>query len=285
MSMRVITTVKTMQQTAEALRKEKRIALVPTMGYLHEGHLSLVRRAREVAGVTVVSIFVNPIQFGPKEDLSRYPRDFERDARLLEQERTDILFYPDAQEMYSSGYATYIQVRRLEDRLCGLTREGHFTGVATVVAKLLHAVKPHVALFGQKDYQQLKIIERMVQDLNMDVEIVGCPTVREKDGLAMSSRNTYLSPQEREKALLLPGALNKVQSLFDAGVRSASALKSEAERVLTSKEEVAVEYVTICDAETLEDLELIEKKAVIAVAARVGATRLIDNSILTDKSS
>jgi pantoate--beta-alanine ligase len=282
--MRVIATVKAMQQTAEGLRKEKRVALVPTMGYLHEGHLSLVRQARDAADIVVASIFVNPIQFGPKEDLSRYPRDFERDAALLQQQKTDIIFCPDADEMYPPGYSTYIQVRGLEDHLCGLTREGHFTGVATVVAKLFNAVKPHLALFGQKDYQQLKVIERMVRDLNMDIEIIGCPTVREKDGLAMSSRNTYLSAPEREKALLLSVALNRVGELFGQGERSASVLKKEAGRVLTSEGGVDVEYVTICDAETLEDVKRIDRKAVLAIAARVGRTRLIDNTVLTDNS-
>ena len=196
-----------MQETADSLRRDKRIGFVPTMGYLHEGHLALVRKARELADVVVVSIFVNPIQFGPTEDLAKYPRDLARDMKLLENEKTDILFYPDYRQMYPDGYTTYIQVRGLEDYLCGQTRKGillawlplsrssqHFVGVATVVAKLFNMVKPHVAVFGQKDYQQLTIIERMVKDLNMDVQIIPYPTVREKDGLAMSSRNDVSLP-------------------------------------------------------------------------------------------
>ncbi|MBP7529092.1 MAG: pantoate--beta-alanine ligase, partial [Syntrophorhabdaceae bacterium] len=170
--MKIIRTVPEMQRTSDELRKDKRIAFVPTMGYLHEGHLALVRKARELADVVIVSIFVNPIQFGPKEDLSRYPRDFDRDADLLGKEKTDIIFYPDDGEMYTEGFTTYVEVRKLEDHLCGKSRIGHFTGVATVVAKLFNIVKPHYAVFGQKDYQQLMVIEKMVKDLNMDVEIV-----------------------------------------------------------------------------------------------------------------
>ncbi|MDD5245388.1 MAG: pantoate--beta-alanine ligase, partial [Syntrophorhabdaceae bacterium] len=196
-NMKTITTVKEMQAVSDQLRKDKKIAFVPTMGYLHEGHLALVRKARELGDIVAASIFVNPTQFGPKEDLAKYPRNFDRDAQLLDREKTDIIFYPDAREMYPEGYSTYIEVRKLQDHLCGKTRAGHFTGVATVVAKLFNIVKPHFAIFGQKDYQQLKVIERMVRDLNMDIEIVPYPTVRESDGLAMSSRNTYLSPEER----------------------------------------------------------------------------------------
>ena len=280
--MRIIKTVKEMQEVADELRKDKKIGFVPTMGYLHEGHLALVKKAREISDVVIASIFVNPTQFGPSEDLARYPRDFERDRKLLEQEKTDIIFSPDVNEMYPLEYSTYVQVRDLEDYLCGRTRTGHFIGVATVVAKLFNIVKPHFSVFGQKDYQQLKIIERMVRDLNMDLEIVPYPTVREPDGLAMSSRNTYLSPDEREKALLIYAAMKRVESLFNCGERGVSVLVKLVKQTLSSKEGIEIEYITLSDAETLVEIEKIEKKAVLAIACRIGRTRLIDNTILTE---
>jgi pantoate--beta-alanine ligase len=280
-TMKVIRTVREMQQIAETLRIEgRRIALVPTMGYLHEGHLALVRKTKELADTVVVSIFVNPIQFGPKEDLSTYPRDFERDEGLLEQERTDIIFYPDVPEMYPDRYSTYVEVRELGNHLCGRRREGHFVGVTTVVAKLFNAVKPHFAIFGQKDYQQLKIIQRMVKDLNMDVKIIGFPTVREEGGLAMSSRNSYLGDTDRRKALLIHASMEKVREMFIAGEKSAAVLKNIARSMLEFEEGVDVEYVDVCDTETLEEVEKIGDSALLAVALRVGKTRLIDNTIL-----
>jgi pantoate--beta-alanine ligase len=281
--MEIIRTVREMQEASEACRKDgRRVAVVPTMGYLHEGHLALVRRARELADVVVATIFVNPIQFGPKEDFARYPRDFERDRALLEKEGTDVIFFPDVREMYPEGYATYIQVRGLENHLCGLKREGHFVGVATVVAKLFLAVKPHVAVFGQKDYQQLKIIQRMAKDLNMGIDVIGHPTVREEGGLAMSSRNSYLSPDEREKALLIHASMRHAEELFREGERNAHVLQAEVRKVLASGEGIEPEYVTVCDADTFQDLEEIAGNAVLAIAARVGKTRLIDNTILTE---
>jgi pantoate--beta-alanine ligase len=280
--MRIIKSTKEMQSFSDELRKDRKIGFVPTMGYLHEGHLALVRKARELADVAVVSIFVNPIQFGPTEDLDRYPRDLERDMGLLEQEQTDLIFFPDAKEMYPQGFSTYIEVRELEDHLCGRTRIGHFTGVATVVAKLFNIVKPHFAVFGQKDYQQLKIIEKMVRDLNMDLQVVPHPTVREKDGLAMSSRNTYLSPEEREKGLLIHASIQKLEALVAQGQRNVEVLTEEARRILNSKGGVEIEYVTISDAETLEAISRIEGKALLAIACRVGKTRLIDNTILLE---
>lgn len=282
--MLIIETVKDMQQAAETLRREgEKIGFVPTMGYLHEGHLALVRKARELSDIVVVSIFVNPAQFGPNEDLAKYPRDMERDKNLLEQEKTDIIFFPDRKEMYPDMYSTYIQVRELEDHLCGFSRKGHFVGVATVVAKLFNIVKPHYAIFGQKDYQQLKIIERMARDLNMDLEIVSFPTVREKGGLAMSSRNTYLGPEEREKGLLIYASMKKVEELFKDGERDVAVLKKEAEKILSSRDGIDIEYVSISDTETLTELVHIHNnKAVLAIACRVGKTRLIDNTILTE---
>ena len=281
--MRIIETVKEMQHVADELRRQgKKIGFVPTMGFLHEGHLSLVRKSRELSDVTVVSIFVNPTQFGPSEDLAKYPRDFERDRQLLEQEKTDIIFFPDGKEMYPDRYSTYIQVRELENHLCGKSRAGHFVGVATVVAKLFNIVKPHYAVFGQKDYQQLKVIERMVDDLNMDLEVVAYPTVREKDGLAMSSRNSYLSAAEHEKALLIYASINKIQELFKAGMRETATLREEATKILNSGTDIDIEYITISDAETLVEIDRIQDKAVLAIACRVGKTRLIDNTILTE---
>jgi pantoate--beta-alanine ligase len=281
--MKIIRTVKEMQEASDASRKEgKTIGFVPTMGYLHGGHLALVRKARGLADVVVASIFVNPIQFDPKEDLSRYPRDFERDRALLERELTDVIYFPDVAEMYPQGYSTYVEVKELEDHLCGLSRKGHFGGVATVVAKLFNAVKPHLAVFGQKDYQQLKIIQRMVRDLNMDIEIIGYPTVREEGGLAMSSRNAYLSADEREKALLIQASMKKVEELFRGGERKARVLEEEARRVLTSKDGIDIEYVTLCDPETFHGLEKVGASALLAIAAKVGKTRLIDNTVLTE---
>jgi pantoate--beta-alanine ligase len=280
--MRVIESVKDMQSFSNSVRHEKRIGLVPTMGFLHEGHLALVRKARELSDLVVVSIFVNPIQFGPNEDFDRYPRDFERDKALLESEKTDVIFYPERGELYQEGYCTYIQVRGLEDRLCGQTRKGHFIGVATVVAKLFNIVKPHLAVFGQKDYQQLKIIERMVKDLNMDVEIISYPTVREIDGLAMSSRNTYLTPLERQKALLINKSLRHVEGLFKLGQRQAAVLKDEAKRMLGLTEGVEIEYISICDRDSLYEVDEIKDSAVLAIAVKIGRTRLIDNIILRE---
>lgn len=280
--MRVINSVREMQEAADEVRRDKRIGFVPTMGYLHEGHLALVRKAHELADVTVASIFVNPIQFGPTEDLAKYPRDLERDMKLLEQEKTDILFYPPYEEMYPKGYTTYVQVRELEDYLCGQTRKGHFVGVATVVAKLFNMVKPHIAVFGQKDYQQLTVIERMVKDLNMDVRIIPYPTVREEGGLAMSSRNTYLSPSERKKALLIYASIKRLRELVAAGERKSALLKDEARRLLASENGVNIEYVSISDPETLAEVDSIMKRAVYAVAVRIGTTRLIDNALLEE---
>jgi len=280
--MKIIRTVPEMQRTSDELRKDKRIAFVPTMGYLHEGHLALVRKARELADVVIVSIFVNPIQFGPKEDLSRYPRDFDRDADLLGKEKTDIIFYPDDGQMYTEGFTTYVEVRKLEDHLCGKSRIGHFTGVATVVAKLFNIVKPHYAVFGQKDYQQLMVIERMVKDLNMDVEVVPYPTVREADGMAMSSRNSYLSETERKKARLISASLRRAQELIKEGERKTETIRKAVDDILHQEEGIEVEYIDICDTGTLEDVPVVAGRAVLAIACRIGKTRLIDNTIVTE---
>ncbi|HPP06770.1 MAG TPA: pantoate--beta-alanine ligase [Syntrophorhabdaceae bacterium] len=279
--MKIINSIDEMQKEAEDIKAlRKTIGFVPTMGYLHEGHLSLVRKARELSDVVVVSIFVNPTQFGPNEDLDRYPRDFERDRSLLEQENTDIIFYPEAKDMYPKGYCTYVQVRGMEDFLCGKSRKGHFIGVATIVTKLFNIVKPHYAVFGLKDYQQYKIIERMVKDLNMDIKIIAHPTVREKDGLAMSSRNTYLSHNERKKALKIYESINTLKEMVKSGVRDGETLRKKAKEILESEEGIKIDYISISDTETLEELSEIKDKALYAVACFVGKTRLIDNTIL-----
>jgi pantoate--beta-alanine ligase len=280
--MKIVNTISEMQKLSDELRKTKRIGLVPTMGYLHEGHMSLIRKAKELGDIVVASIFVNPIQFGPQEDLAKYPRDFKRDAALLRKEKTDIVFHPFTEDMYSQDFSTYVEVKRLEDFLCGKTRAGHFVGVATVVTKLLNIVKPHFAIFGQKDFQQLVIIQKMVRDLNMDIKIVGHPIVREEDGLAMSSRNTYLSKSERGKALLISKSLRRAEEMFLKGERKSAALKKEVEGVLCQKEGISIEYIEICDSRNFEDLEIIKNRAVLAIACRIGKTRLIDNVILTE---
>lgn len=279
--MELIERIAEMQRRSFELRRaNKLIGFVPTMGYFHDGHLSLIRRARKECDVVVVSIFVNPTQFVPGEDYERYPRDLERDLQLAEAEGVDIVFHPSVQEMYPEDYATYVEVERLTDGLCGAFRPGHFRGVTTVVTKLFNAVLPHRAYFGEKDYQQLVVIKRMTRDLNFPIEIVPCPTVREDDGLAMSSRNVYLSPQEREAALSLYRGLMTAKSLFERGERNARELKEAVERELRASNLVKPQYVEVVDAETLMPVSCVERDTVIAVAAYVGKARLIDNVIL-----
>lgn len=256
------------------------IVLVPTMGYFHEGHLCLMRRAKGLAKRVVVSLFVNPIQFGPQEDLSRYPRDFERDAALAGQEGVDVLFAPEAAAMYPEGSRTRVTVSGLTDGLCGRSRPGHFEGVTTVVAKLFHLVKPQVAVFGQKDFQQLAVIRRMTADLNWDIEIVGHPIVREADGLAMSSRNVYLSADERQAALGLSRALRHARQRVREGLTDAAGLVREVCEILTSATGVTVEYVECVDEASLLPCARLAPGVVLAIAARVGTTRLIDNDNL-----
>jgi len=256
------------------------VGLVPTMGYLHEGHLSLVRRARELSDAVVVSIFVNPTQFGPGEDLERYPRDLERDSRLAEEAGCDVLFVPTASGMYPEGHATVVHVERLSERLCGAYRPGHFDGVCTVVAKLFNIVAPTLAVFGQKDGQQASIIERMVDDLDMGVRIELVPTVREPDGLAMSSRNVYLSPEEREDALSLNSALTRAKASFEAGETDARAVLQGVREEIDGRPTATVQYAAAVDRRTLDDVDVLSPGTMIAVAVHVGATRLIDNVVL-----
>lgn len=279
--MEIITGVQEMQDKARSLREAgKRLGFVPTMGYFHEGHLALMRKARELSDVLVVSIFVNPTQFGPGEDYRRYPRDLERDRKLAEAEGVDILFVPTVEEMYPPGYQTYVEVRELSKPLCGASRPGHFRGVATVVLKLFNIVKPHLAVFGEKDYQQLKVIERLVRDLNLEVEIVPYPIVREPDGLAMSSRNVYLSPEERRSALCLYRALELAQRRVSEGKRKVPELKAELEAFIASHPFTRIDYVEFRDPETLEEKTVVDGPTLLALAVFVGKARLIDNTIL-----
>jgi pantoate--beta-alanine ligase len=276
---------RTVEETSAGLRAArlsgKTIGFVPTMGALHEGHLSLVRAAKERSDVVVVSIFVNPTQFGPNEDFSKYPRTFQRDCELLQGEEVDLLFAPTVEEIYPQGAVTYVTVEGLSDKLDGVSRPGHFRGVTTVVSKLFHIVQPTFAFFGQKDAAQAAIIRRMVRDLLLPVEIIVCSIVREADGLAMSSRNAYLKGDERRRALLLCQSLLCAEKLFSAGERRASELIEQATALFAREASVRLDYFQVVDPHTLEPIDTISGPALVAVAAYVGATRLIDNIILS----
>ncbi|MHB8841486.1 MAG: pantoate--beta-alanine ligase [Candidatus Aquicultor sp.] len=277
--------IRTIRELRSALKEErargKKIGFVPTMGYLHEGHLTLMREAKRLADVVVVSIFVNPTQFGPNEDLDKYPRDIEGDRGKAARAGVDFLFVPETQEMYPEGYSTSVEVvGNMTHVLCGRSRPGHFKGVATVVSKLLNIVEPDIALFGTKDWQQLAVIKRMVCDLNMDIEIVGVPTVREDDGLALSSRNTYLSLEERKAALALSRALRLAQDMVHRGKTNAREIAAELKETIENERLIELEYLEICDPESLSPVERIEGDTLIAIAARVGKTRLIDNALI-----
>jgi pantoate--beta-alanine ligase len=279
--MKIIRTIKDMQSESDRMRGEGlRIGFVPTMGWLHEGHLSLIREAGRRSDRTVVSIFVNPIQFGPNEDFAAYPRDFERDRALCEAEGADALFNPSEEEMYPPGRATHVDVDGLTETLCGASRPGHFRGVTTVVTKLFAAVKPHVAVFGQKDAQQAAVIRRMTADLNLGVEIVTAPIVREPDGLAMSSRNVYLSPAQRADAAVLSRALSDAADRFKSGESGASVLIAGARGMIESKPSCRIDYVSIVDPDTLGPVDRARSGALMALAVFVGKTRLIDNIVL-----
>ncbi len=279
--MNVYTTVREMRDACRtAWRRDRPLGLVPTMGALHEGHLSLVRAAKEQCDAVAVSIFVNPLQFGPKEDFAKYPRTFERDCELLEKEAVDFLFSPAAEEMFPPRAVTYVTVESLSEKLCGRSRPGHFRGVTTVVSKLFHVVEPDAAFFGQKDAAQAAIIRRMVRDLNIPVEIVVGPIVREPDGLAMSSRNAYLDPQQRKAALALFRALTEVRNRFDQGERNAGKLIAAGKQEFTKEPAVRLDYLEIVDPETLEPRLSVSDRSLIAVAGFVGSTRLIDNILL-----
>ncbi|MGA9535004.1 MAG: pantoate--beta-alanine ligase [Desulfobacterales bacterium] len=283
---KVIPTVEKMQENSESLRGDgRRIACVPTMGYLHDGHLSLMRIAKKRADVLVVSVFVNPAQFGPEEDFETYPRNLERDLELCAKEDVDIVFTPKTGALYPDGFQSYVKLEHLPHHLCGLSRPVFFTGVATVVSKLFNIVRPHVAVFGEKDYQQLLVIRRMVQDLNFNTEIIGAPIVREKDGLAMSSRNAYLTSEQRPAALTLYRSLLQARKRVETGERDAARILKEARELITAQPETDIDYLSICDPETLIDVERIDRPALMALAVKVGKTRLIDNTILAASST
>jgi pantoate--beta-alanine ligase len=261
----------------------KKIAFVPTMGYFHEGHLSLMKEAKKMADCSVVSIYVNPTQFGPKEDFSKYPRDLDRDLKMAESVNVDVIFYPPDNEMYPANYQTYVDVEKVTQNLCGMSRPGHFRGVATVCNKLFNIVKPDFAVFGKKDFQQFVTIKRMVDDLNMDIQIVGFPTVRESDGLAMSSRNKYLNKDERKSALTLFKALKLAQKLYSNGEKKSSVIITEVEKLIKRAPFTTIDYIKICDTRTLKDADKIKNQSVIALAVKVGKTRLIDNHVFGEK--
>ena len=270
-----------MQQKIRELKKDKKIGFVPTMGALHDGHLTLVRKSKEENNITVVSIFVNPKQFGPNEDFASYPRTFESDKEKLEKEGVDFLFYPDVNDMYPEDYSTSVEVTSdITKKLCGRKRPGHFKGVTTVVAKLFNIVLPDNAYFGLKDYQQYVIIKRMVKDLNFSINIVGVPIVRESDGLAMSSRNKYLSPDERKDAVLIYTSLLEAKKLIENGIKSAYIIKKEIENILVRSRFSKIDYVEIVDPETLKSVNNISKSVLIAIACYFGKARLIDNMLI-----
>lgn len=276
--MRIITSVREMKAAAARVKAGGRtIGLVPTMGCLHEGHLSLARASKRTSDVTVVSVFVNPAQFGPREDLKAYPRDLERDARLLRAEGADILFHPRAGDLYPPGYRTYVEVHGLQNRLCGLSRPIHFRGVCTVVLKLFHIVRPDRAFFGQKDAQQAVIIRRMARDLDLDVRVDVRPIVRDPDGLALSSRNAYLSPEERRAALVLTRGLKEAKISVKRGERRASAILARIRSRIAAEPLARLDYAEVVDPEDLEPLEVIRGRALIALAVTIARTRLIDN--------
>lgn len=279
--MKIITTISEMHNHSDRLRDQgDRIGLVPTMGFLHEGHLSLMRRAREENHALVVSIFVNPTQFGPDEDYDSYPRDLEKDASLCREMGCDVLFTPAADEMYPEGNVTTVSIAGLTETLCGASRPGHFEGVTTVVSKLFNIVCPHRAYFGLKDYQQYRVISRMVQDLNMNIHIIGLPTVREEDGLAMSSRNAYLYDDERSGALSLSRSMDTAREMLKEGIRDPRAIEAKVTGIIESESITRIDYVSVVNADDLTHLSTIEDRALLALAVFVGDTRLIDNTVL-----
>jgi len=278
---KVVKSVELMMKLSGGFRKKGlSIGFVPTMGYLHEGHISLVKEAKKRNDIVVVSIFVNPTQFGPREDLKKYPRDMKRDLKLLSRYKVNAVFAPAAKDMYPDGYKTGVEVKGLSDKLCGASRPGHFRGVTTIVAKLFNIVKPNNAYFGEKDYQQQVMIRKMARDMNMGVRIISLPTVREKDGLAMSSRNTHLNKEDRVKALVINRSLKFAKILVNSGIRSSVKIKAAMTKLMRTARGLKIDYMSICDPETLDEKSIIKGKTLIAVAVYVGKTRLIDNIVI-----
>jgi pantoate--beta-alanine ligase len=281
--MEIISDPRDMQGLAGEWRGQGlKIVLVPTMGYFHQGHVSLMDYGRTRGDKLVVSLFVNPTQFGPAEDLAQYPRDLDRDARLAREAGVDILYTPAAASMYPPGYQTFVIVEQLSQGLCGASRPGHFQGVATVVLKLLNQVSPRVAVFGEKDYQQLQVVKRMVADLDVPTEIVGRPIVREPDGLAMSSRNTYLTPEERAAALCLYRALLAARELVVSGAKSRDNILEAVRQIITATPHTSIDYVALVDPQTLREIDTLEDEARLLLAVRINKTRLIDNTLLSE---
>jgi len=276
--MKIVETIADLRKLRHKLPEP--VGFVPTMGYLHEGHLILVRQARAENPSVVVSIFVNPTQFGPREDFKQYPRDPQRDLALLEKEGVDIVFMPSVDEMYPPQFNSWVEVSKLAERLEGASRPGHFRGVATVVAKLFNIVQPDRAYFGQKDAQQLLVIKKMVADLDMNLEVVAVPTVREPDGLAMSSRNTYLNPEERKQAVVLCQALTLAQKLYSEGEKNAQVIRQQMTALIQKQPLAKIDYISIADAETLDELGKVKPPALVSLAVKIGKTRLIDNVVL-----
>jgi pantoate--beta-alanine ligase len=279
--MRVVKQIPEMQKLSKEFRNSgKTIGLVPTMGFLHEGHMSLMRNLRDQCQVRVVSIFVNPTQFGPNEDQAKYPRDFDRDRQLCREEKVDVIFYPSSQEMYPPHYHTYIQVENLSEVMCGRSRPGHFKGVATVVAKLFNIINPHIAIFGEKDYQQVVIIRQMVNDLNFEVQILTSPIVRETDGLAMSSRNKYLTAAERKFAPVLYQSLLEAEKMCQRGIQNPAEIVEKMTDLLNKIPQSRIDYISLVHPETLTPVEKIQGQVLVALAVYLGSTRLIDNIII-----
>lgn len=279
--MEIITSVAEMQERARStLAAGKTISFVPTMGFLHQGHASLLQEGRVQGDLLVLSIFVNPTQFGVGEDFESYPRDLQRDSEIAAENGVDIIFAPTAGEMYPQGYQTYVNVEKVSLPLCGASRPGHFRGVTTVVAKLFNIVKPTMAFFGEKDFQQLVVIRRMVRDLNIDVQIVGMPTIREEDGLAKSSRNSYLSPEERSAALCLSRSIAAVSELYRSGEKDVERLRAGLLAILDREPLARIDYAEFCDGDSLEEPEQADDRTVVALAVRIGRTRLIDNTMI-----
>jgi len=276
--MKIVETIAEMRQVRVELAEP--VGFVPTMGYLHDGHLALVKQAKAENASVVASIFVNPAQFGPQEDLESYPRDTERDLAMLEEEKTDIVFMPSVAEMYPTRFSSWVEVSRVTERLEGAARPTHFRGVTTIVAKLFNIVQPTKAYFGQKDAQQATVIRKMVAELNMNVEIVTCPTFREPDGLAMSSRNSYLNPEERRAAVVLHQALDLAQQLWLQGERDAQRLRQAMIELIEKQPLATIDYVSVADAETLEELDEVKPPALVSLAVKIGKPRLLDNVVL-----
>lgn len=284
--MKILTDIDKMKIYSRIMKKDgKSIGFVPTMGYLHDGHVSLIRNARKQNDIVIMSVFVNPIQFGPGEDYEKYPRDIARDEDIAKKEGVDVVFYPKKEDMYPADFSTYVEVGNLTDNLCGVKRPGHFKSVATVVTKLFEITKPDMAYFGQKDAQQAAVIKKMARDLNMDIIIKILPIIREDDGLAMSSRNAFLNKKERQSALVLYQALKKAEELFSGGERSSKKIAESIEGLLIKTESAKIDYIKIVDAEDLKDINEIKDAALVALAVFIGKTRLIDNTILDPKNN